>query len=70
MTTPRLPRIPLSHSDFAAVRALSQATYQELAAAMLRAPTYQRTAVRELVRVLEVAPRSVPPEPNGDDHAG
>jgi len=54
-----MSRIPLSEADKHAINALDGATRAELERAMLASPTYQRTAVRELVRVLESMPHIV-----------
>jgi hypothetical protein len=64
-----LPRVPLSQADRHAVDVLARATSSELDLAMFRAPTYQRTAVRELARILESIPRAVPSaaDTKGDD---
>jgi hypothetical protein len=67
----RIPRIPLSSSDVHAINALHAASGDELREAMLVCPTYQRTAVRELVRCLEAVqarrPAAAPNQDQGGD---
>jgi hypothetical protein len=48
-----LPRVPLNALDVSAVRAMHDATLEQLLCAVARMPTYQRTALRELMHELE-----------------
>lgn len=51
--TARLPRIPLNALDVHAAHELQAASLESLLCAFARLPTYQRTALRELVREIE-----------------
>lgn len=56
----RATRIPLSTADEQAIEVVHGASRAELEAAMKRIPTYQRTALRELARMLETIQRAAP----------
>jgi hypothetical protein len=62
-----LRRVPLSQADRHAADVLAHRGRSELDFAMYRVPTYQRTALHELARVLESIPRDSAAETKGDD---
>ena len=61
-----LPRVPLHALDVQAAHALHSATFNQLLCAMARLPTYQRTALRELMREVERG-QLLAIVPNGQD---
>jgi hypothetical protein len=53
-----LLRIPLNTRDLHAISVLYTASREDLQHALFHMPTYQRTAVSELVRLLESTPNA------------